>query len=154
MQVAEAQNSQAWPPNVSSTSQTPHLDLTAPTSRLGTVRQQPDRAAQSQDPQAWMGRTLTVHKLDAGRGNYAGMPMPVLQQGHRHALRLDLPAAAQCDTGAAWTAKLIRKASFTAVFTASSWRLSAGHCPAASLLLLSFMRFGYVSKDGAPAKSG
>ena len=86
-------------------SSSPSLQYLAPgppaMSPLGSKRQQADRKAQPQDPQAWMGHTLTAHSLDKGRGNYAGMPMPVLQQGHRHALLVDLPASASYHIGAA-----------------------------------------------------
>ena len=86
-------------------SSSPSLQHLAPgppaMSPLGSRRQQADRKAPPQGPQAWMGHALTAHSLDKGRGNYAGMPMPVLQQGHRHVLLVDLPASASYHIGAA-----------------------------------------------------
>ena len=49
-----------------------------------------------------MGHTLAAHSLDRGRGNYAGFQLPVLEQGHRHALTVDLPASASFHIGAFW----------------------------------------------------
>ena len=71
----------------------------ASASPLGSLRQPAGRTAAAQDPQAWMGHTLAAHSLDRGRGNYAGFQQPVLEQGHRHALTVDLPASASFHIG-------------------------------------------------------